>query len=102
MLTDIIPAAQRKLVYAVFGTIGLVLAVLQAAYLTQHTEPTWLVMALAAYGVASAGIHATASSNTAGSKRTEKGAINLLPVAVVVLLPLILFVVYVLAVIGVV
>lgn len=65
-LTDVIPAAARKYVYALFALIGLILGSVQVYIAAQAdpTQPGWLNGALAVYAFVSVGIGFTAASNT--------------------------------------
>ncbi|WP_134324723.1 hypothetical protein [Cumulibacter soli] len=64
-LTNVIPASQRKVVYAVFAVIGVLLGAVQVAYGAADTDqPTWLIVTWAVYGFLSGAVGATAGSNT--------------------------------------
>lgn len=64
MLTDIIPAAWRARVYAVYALIGLALGVTQTVYLTTATaQPGWLTASLAVYAVVGTAIGSVAKAN---------------------------------------
>ena len=64
MLTDIIPAAWRARVYAIFALVGVALGVTQTIYLSTATaQPGWLTAALAVYAVVGTAIGAVAKAN---------------------------------------
>lgn len=64
MLTDIIPAAWRARVYAIFALVGVALGVTQTIYLSTATaQPGWLTAALAVYAVIGTAIGAVAKAN---------------------------------------
>lgn len=64
MLTDIIPAKNRKRFYAYFGLLGVALAATQVAYVAAATgQPLWLTVALAVYGFLGGAFGATATQN---------------------------------------
>jgi hypothetical protein len=73
MLTDILPAAARKKVYAIYALVGVVLGALQVAYLNIAGQPQWLTVALAVYGFLGTALGATAASNTPAVKRDAQG-----------------------------
>ena len=66
-LTDIIPSAYRKAVYAVYALAGVVLGALGIAYVA--AEPTWLKTALAVYAFVGTALGATAHANTPARRR---------------------------------
>jgi len=77
MLTDVIPAAWRKPIYAVYALAGVVLGAWQLAV---EPDPHWLVTAFVIYGFVGGAIGATAASNTpptATRKRGQAGATTL-------------------------
>lgn len=64
-LHDIIPAAHRKIAYAVFALIGVVLGAVQVGYgAAEAGQPTWLTVALAVYAFVGGAVGLTARSNT--------------------------------------
>ena len=65
MLTDIIPAHYRKLVYAIYATVGVVLG---AWKLAADPDPSWLATAFVVYMFVGGAIGATAASNTPGKR----------------------------------
>ncbi|HET7387345.1 MAG TPA: hypothetical protein VFJ19_11855, partial [Nocardioidaceae bacterium] len=70
--TDIIPAAYRKPLYALYALAGLVLGAWQLAV---EPDPHWLVTAFVIYGFVGGGIGATAASNTPRpAEQTADGA----------------------------
>jgi hypothetical protein len=71
MLTDIIPAAWRKPIYAVYAVVGVVLGAWQIA---QSPAPGWLITALTVYGFVGGALGVTAASNVHVAKRREDGA----------------------------
>lgn len=66
MLRDILPAAQRKAVYALYVVIGVLIGALQVGYtaVPGADQPTWLTVALAVYAYVGVAVGATAASNT--------------------------------------
>jgi len=65
MLTDIIPAAWRKIAYAVYALIGLALGAIQVGFsAAEAAQPVWLTVALAVFAFVGAGLGLTAASNT--------------------------------------
>lgn len=73
MLTDILPAATRKRVYAVYALVGVVLGAVQVAYLNLAGQPQWLTVALAVYGFLGTALGVTAAANTDTQRRNAKG-----------------------------
>lgn len=65
-LDDIIPAAARKKVYAVFALIGVILGAVQVAYasIASSGQPAWLTAALAVYAFLGGALGLTARANT--------------------------------------
>lgn len=64
-LYQLLPAAWRKPLYAVFAFIGLVLGGTQVGYASADLgQPTWLTVTLAVYAFVGAGFGFTASANT--------------------------------------
>lgn len=65
-LDQIIPNENvRKVIYSVFGGIGLILSVIQSVYASQSLDqPGWLVGAFAAYGVLAAAGFTVSLGNT--------------------------------------
>lgn len=66
MLTDLIPAAWRQPIYAVYAVLGVVLGAWQLA---QSPAPGWLVTALTVYGFVGTAIGAVAASNVKPKKK---------------------------------
>ncbi|WP_152203648.1 hypothetical protein [Georgenia thermotolerans] len=65
MLTDILSPAHRKVFYAVYAFIGVVLGAVQVAYATVNAgQPVALTVALAVYAFLGTALGATAASNT--------------------------------------
>lgn len=64
MLTDIIPAAWRARVYAVYSFVGLALGITQTIYMSTATaQPGWLTVAFAVYAIIGTAIGAVAKAN---------------------------------------
>lgn len=62
---DFIPAAKRRVVYAVFAFLGLALGATQVGYSAAELgQPVWLTVVLAVYTFLAAGVGYTASANT--------------------------------------
>ena len=63
---EIIPEGRiRKIVYIVFGVLGLVLSCIQVGIAAaQAAQPIWLTVAFAVYGFLAAGAFAKAQGNT--------------------------------------
>lgn len=62
---EFIPAAQRRLVYAIFAFVGLGLGATQVGYSAAELgQPVWLVVAMSVYAFLAAGIGYVAGSNT--------------------------------------
>lgn len=62
---DYIPAAKRRVVYAVFAFLGLALGAIQVGYSAAELgQPVWLTVALAVYTFVAAGVGFTAQANT--------------------------------------
>lgn len=71
MLTDIIPAGARKVVYAVYALAGVALGGLQVGYQVAETgQPTWLKVAVGVFAYVGVAIGATAASNTATGRHS--------------------------------
>lgn len=89
-----IPPAARRIVYTIYGFVGLGLAAVQVGYSAGRlAEPLWLIIALAVFGFLGTGIGATAVTHVPnGPKRSAKGAIDLLYVAVLVLIVVVILV----------
>lgn len=63
-LIDVIPAHQRKLVYAGFAAFGVLLGAVQVGFgAAQAGQPVWLTVALAVYAFLGGAIGATANAN---------------------------------------
>lgn len=63
-LTDIVPASQRRRVYAIFGLIGLIAGAVQIAFLAMDPNlPLWLNITIAVYNFLALPMGALASSN---------------------------------------
>lgn len=64
MLTDIIPAAWRKRVYAIYAAIGLALGIVQTVYLSTATaQPGWLTTAFAVFALVGTAFGLVANQN---------------------------------------
>lgn len=51
-ISELLPLKARKKLYALFILLGVVIAVIYAAFaVTQNTPPMWLVIVTAVYGV---------------------------------------------------
>lgn len=62
---EFIPAAQRRLVYALFAFVGLGLGATQVGYSAAELgQPVWLVVAMSVYAFLAAGVGYVAGSNT--------------------------------------
>lgn len=65
MLTDVMPAHVRRVLYVVFAVVGLALGAAQVGYgAAEAGQPTWLTVALAVYAFVGTGLGFTASANT--------------------------------------
>jgi len=65
MLTDIIPAAWRKGIYAAYALVIVALGAVQVGFVTaQIGQPKWLTVALATAAYLGVAIGAMAASNT--------------------------------------
>jgi len=65
MLTDILTPAHRKLVYAVYALLGVVVGAIQVAYVAAEAgQPVWLNVSLAVYGFLGTALGLTAAANT--------------------------------------
>jgi ABC-type xylose transport system permease subunit len=63
-LKDIIPAAWRQIVYAVYAVIGFIIGGVQVAYATAgEGQPEWLLVALAVLAYAGVALGIVAGSN---------------------------------------
>ena len=64
-LTDIIPAAHRRIAYAVYAVIGVILGAVQVGYgAAEAGQPTWLTVALAVFAFVGGAVGLTAVQNT--------------------------------------
>lgn len=62
---EFIPAAQRRLVYAIFAFVGLGLGATQVGFSAAELgQPVWLVVAMSVYAFLAAGVGYVAGSNT--------------------------------------
>lgn len=67
-LKDIIPAAWRKIVYAVYAVIGFIIGGVQVGYATAgEGQPEWLLVALAVLAYAGVALGIVAGANTSPS-----------------------------------
>lgn len=65
MLTDVMPAHVRRVLYVTFAVVGLALGATQVGYgAAEAGQPTWLTVALAVYAFVGTGLGFTASANT--------------------------------------
>lgn len=72
-LLESIPAQARKVFYAVYAVIGVVLGATQTVYITLETgQPTWLTAALAVFSYVGIAFGVLASSNTVAPTATVK------------------------------
>jgi uncharacterized membrane protein YhhN len=63
-LTDIVPASQRRRVYAIFGLVGLIAGAVQIAFLAIDPDlPLWLNISIAVYNFLALPMSALATSN---------------------------------------
>ena len=69
---DYIPAAKRKLVYAVFAFLGLGLGAVQVGFATAELgTPVWLSVSLAVYTFVAAAVGFTAQGSVDKSEEDE-------------------------------
>lgn len=70
-LTEVLPPAARKVLYAILALAGIILTAVQVGYVAADLDqPTWLLVALAVYPVLGAGLGATAYSNVKARQRS--------------------------------
>lgn len=64
-LVDLIPAAQRRRVYALFGLVGFLLFVFTASWaaISQELPPTWLIVLTVAHNASTPFFSALATAN---------------------------------------
>lgn len=64
-LVDLVPAAQRKRVYAAYGLVGFLIGALTAGFaaVNQAMPPNWLVIALVVYTFSGPAFSALAGAN---------------------------------------
>ena len=68
-LTNILPAATRKIVYTVYSVIGLGLGAFQAGFgALDNGSPGWMKVSLSVYAFLGTAVGATAASNTHTSR----------------------------------
>jgi hypothetical protein len=76
-LEDLIPATQRKRVYALYGLVGFLLGALALAYaaVSQELPPTWVIISVVIYNFASPFFSALATANAVptGNEAIKKG-----------------------------
>lgn len=67
MLNDILTPTIRRVIYAVYAIVGLVLGAVQVGVtaVPDGAQPAWLTVALAVYAFVGTGLGFTASANTA-------------------------------------
>lgn len=62
---EFIPAAKRRLVYAIFAFVGLALGAIQVGFSTAELgQPVWLLVSMSVYSFLAAGIGYVAGANT--------------------------------------
>lgn len=65
MLTDIIPASYRKIAYAVFAVLGVIIGAVQVGYAAAEAgQPVALTVVLAVYAFVGGALGFTAAQNT--------------------------------------
>jgi hypothetical protein len=79
-LTEILPAATRRRVYAAYALLGLLLGAAQVAYTSLNLDqPEALTAALAVFAYVGVGIGATAASNTRAAASAPSEPLFLAP-----------------------
>jgi protein-S-isoprenylcysteine O-methyltransferase Ste14 len=63
-LEDLLNPKQRKVFYAVFGLVGVLLGALAVGFAAAATVPVWLTTATAVYAFLGGAFGATAQANT--------------------------------------
>lgn len=64
-LNDVLSAEARRVLYAVYGFLGLALGAVQVAYAAASVgQPTWLTVTLAVFAFLGVGLGFTAAANT--------------------------------------
>lgn len=65
MLTDVLPARYRAVLYIVFAVVGVGFGATQVGYSAANAgQPTWLTVALAVYAFVGTAFGFTAAANT--------------------------------------
>lgn len=76
MFEDILSPHARKVAYAIFAVLGIVLGATQVGFLAAESgQPVWLTVALAVYGFVGGATGLTAQANT-----HERRTARILPV----------------------
>jgi len=75
MLTDVLPAAVRKVIYTVYALVVFVLGAMQVGFSSAgQGQPAWLTVALSVAAFAGAGLGFTAAANTPALTPLEREA----------------------------